>query len=686
MAISTSDERAMIAATAVSVAGGACMLWLGKRLKNKALESQANLVVPQVAASKSFIDIKPITVMAIKDLAGDKADKKINRTLIAATKLNINPRFMVNASMALDLKPATGLLGTLTAYYWDMARARHDYMKRCKQYSWCDETYVWMVRQEQFVSESLYLKHLKRTVTKKGDKNYNQQVAETYYNYAATKENFWWLLGKGTKHPKDRARLRSLENTFSNWSAPSWATGCFGLSQAQQKKINYDHKARKFTPFFVDFYDTSWWFCGTDISLKNNWSRCDSFPNNLGMGTYDRSPANNFDNLFPWHGFSRQKCSDSWGDFGGGKWDPNGPERWREVVPVNYIKMSEIPHRINYKDFPSLKFKGVGYEMRNPENTPNEMFFAKVSKYYQRGYNLVNTALDLLLARGHIDLMKEFKPFVLHCVSWGIYPPDAERAARFDDLSAIGVEPKGFTNISSADIINYVMRITPRPGTIPPWEDGGPLWNWPDQFGALQPLAALESEFPNRMFLTRYSVSKKHESWWAGFPMRLIQAESAILSSAVGNAAGAVMNSAVSAAVQYFEPMISDCVNQVMQEFIDIAKSSKIVNDAVDLIGEVSMLSSEIKKFVSARNYFPSQFKWQMSKFEFESSLPSELENMLEQAVSGTDRSAKLARDLVEDKIKRLEDYWVYTDDLLGSISSYGKEVNNIISQVGQMS
>jgi hypothetical protein len=41
-----------------------------------------------------------------------------------------------------------------------------------------------------------------------------------------------------------------------------------------------------------------------------------------------------------------------------------------------------------------------------------------------------------------------------------------------------------------------------------------------------------------------------------------------------------------------------------------------------------------------------------------------------------------MAKRAVEDKIKRLEDYWEWTDDLIGSVSSYGKEINDAIYRV----
>jgi len=334
-----------------------------------------------------------------------------------------------------------------------------------------------------------------------------------------------------------------------------------------------------------------------------------------------------------------------------------------------------------------MKWKGVGFDMYNAEGIPNEAFMRKFAKYYERGYYLVNATLDLLLAKGHKDLLKDFPPFVVHCVSWGINPPDAERARRFEDISKLGCKPKGFEPFSMAEIVNYVMKITPRPGTIPPWEDKGPLWDWPDEFGFMQPLAPQINQWPDRMLYLRKKSSEKNESWMSGFPMRLIQLESSVLSSAVGNAAGAAIGGVVNAAMASFEAGISESVSQFLNELNDLVSKNVIINEVLDFMGELSSLTSEVRKFISAKHSFVDSLynKYSdaaLSKFQIESALPQELENMLSEAVSGTERAATMAKRAVEDKIKRLEDYWEWTDDLIGSVSSYCKEINDAIYRV----
>jgi hypothetical protein len=67
---------------------------------------------------------------------------------------------------------------------------------------------------------------------------------------------------------------------------------------------------------------------------------------------------------------------------------------------------------------------------------------------------------------------------------------------RMPRLADIGGGNMGLADVDPKYLVDYVMKLTPPPGTIPPWEDKGPLWLWPSTSGQMRLTGAPTIPFP----------------------------------------------------------------------------------------------------------------------------------------------------------------------------------------------
>ena len=281
-----------------------------------------------------------------------------------------------------------------------------------------------------------------------------------------------------------------------------------------------------------------------------------------------------------------------------------------------------------------------------------------VDSYYRRGYYIVRSALDILCEKGLTA--SSFEGFAEHCTWWMIPQPTQEFLEKNDDLSFIGGGSSGIAGIDLKKLIKYVIEITPKPGTIAPWEDSGPLWGWPDTTGYMAPMTSLPVMKSRTDVNNKYAKTFKY--LWA--------VEMAVCDIA---GAGGMSNIVLDMAVDWAVSTCADWIGKGLSEIVSNLEkvlSSPAFHEAQKIISEVSSGIADVDKFL--------EVQYMALPFDGAANLPKALDDYLSAAVDGVGGSRlNILKDTAQSQIDNLRRNWSWSDDLLGYVGSTGTNIRS---------
>jgi hypothetical protein len=323
-------------------------------------------------------------------------------------------------------------------------------------------------------------------------------------------------------------------------------------------------------------------------------------------------------------------------------------------------------------------------------------FEKELYRYYNRGYNLVNTCLDILIDRKHFDLEKEFPAFVKHCNWWWIFPPNKSMLATVKDkdgdnirmprLSDIGGGNMGLADIDSKYLVDYVMKLTPPPGTIPPWEDKGPLWLWPSTSGQMRLTGAPTMPFPleatgishggvtllnpedhDNVYL-RSTKTDKWSSFNNFIQYALATFNEALYSYVIKEAGGAIEGYATKTIATWAENIGVDVLGKLQDQlgpsFDGIMKLGTDIAAFAGMVENIDIADSLTK---AIRNEFSGT---SLNTYDL-------LRKYLVDAVDGVSSSdLRQTRQLLDVALEEMRE-WGWSDDLIGELGSVGSDYGN---------
>lgn len=505
MAQDKNKEIGVAALAAVTVGG--LVYYLSKKSPGKSTVLQATL-----SEDKSKVVVVE-SVRRIKPLNQSLLDRDFASKIFSLVKPTI-PIFKEVSGFSNEPRMDSGLLGKLVASYWAYAQTRLWYMSRCKQYHPFDDTPQWLARDASHGGHNMDKDHY-RELMKTDRGTWPIGVPRSFILNRFDGEN----PSKFNKYQ----RYNSLDLTFPNWSMPFGGFDCV-LLQAGLKHGNYSQGS---------LTKDCWRYCGWRRPRGVSQAKCNQKICPRPLPTrwfYDVNKSKRFDYTYDYlieknpfaigQMFSGDviasrivatrgyKYHDShWEDdksFAGvvEKYSYNvgvpivGGYPGRIWGKVSASERAAARYLIKVPSNFASKFSKANTASKKDQDSIETKFVKELKGYYTRGYNLVNTCLDILIDRKHFDLEKEFPKFVKHCNWWWIFPPNKSMLATVKDkdgdnirmprLSDIGGGNMGLGDVDSNYLVNYVMKLTPPPGTIPPWEDKGPLWLWPSTTGQMR--------------------------------------------------------------------------------------------------------------------------------------------------------------------------------------------------------
>lgn len=520
----------------------------------------------------------------------------------------LRPKLSLTATPLSFGGHSKGLLGRLVAHHIAVDRVRALYMVRNWSSSWDDDT---PIARYTGAGYHVDLKTLSKGDAAKELENPDGRLSvlrysDRYARWNDGKKSPFGMVGGDMVH-------WSLEQSFTNWSAPFWGDWMYTRhvfgSRSARCKGSVNESARAWNRFVSGD--------GTFLDWMLEAESCHVFE-----GVKKISDGRNFwANFDPGRGLP---IADLHRDF----------ERPSERIMANY------------------KFKAVF----SRERTAKEVW-----AYYRRGYYLVRAALDVLLARmprgtsWEKATMKSLPArFVEHCNWWMIAPPSRIMLNKLKDLSSIGAGPSGFANITDDELIDYVIKITPKPGTIEPWNDNGPCWLWPSETGHMEPLTMLP------VVAGRNDPLKGvyDEISWVSNAVSTV-ASACGLTGMITSAITGVINQAVSAGMEYLEKWLADGMQEILGE-----ASSRLSESAMGLLGEIAAVGADMAQFVEAKDYY--------GLLDVGSNLPVALDDYMgAMADNMPDRFIKEKEAIAKAQLERLRS-WDWSDDLFGSVSSLG--------------
>jgi hypothetical protein len=542
------------------------------------------------------------------------------------------PMLALSNLIQLDNLRSEGLLGRLVAQYWAGARARAWYQVRCGSMLWDDDSPTWNQREKQLITDSERREKLKDP---------------EWFGVAIKNKHFLdrWDGGK-SKSTKWRRRY-SLEATFSNWSAPPWFEW-----YEQERGVTFDGPGRWGGDIkYYDFHGTVW-FENQGVppfyfrKIAERFDKQNSF---LGGTCKFSDMMNCVKDAYVFHGYKEYVEH----------WDSRGS--YSEVGSGPRVKFREIPWRTYGKHVTSNDRKAANYKLKNVLGT-QERTNEAIKRYYRNGYYIVRTALDVMLARA--ENPESFPGFAEHCEWWHIACPDARMISNYPDLSAIGVGVIGMQDVSSLEIAKYVMMICPKPGTVPPWEDKGPLWTWPDTLGTMECLS-VPLQFKER----------KEDTTWGTINQYILSVETSLCA----NIASGIVSEAVNTLVDIATNLASEWLQQGMDAIMKVLEDdvgSAAWDSVKELIKDVSQFGANIARFADAEKL--------VKEIVSAANLPVALTDYLDTAADGVvGDKLNAAKDQVQSQIDSLRRQWDWADDLIGSASSMGTDVKNSLRSMG---
>lgn len=649
MALETKDEIGIAALATVTVGG--IVYYLTKK-PVKAPET-AKVVVK----NNKPILVKTVQVNFSEGILKKMSDEKklalgskANTAKAGLGKLVIVSPIRLSDNINLDYIRNKGLLGRLVAQYYAFERTRLLYMSRTGAYSFCDDTPTWLQRGNQLVHKSDIDKALKNP---------------KWFGVGLENKDFLDRYDGGTSKSVLWRRRYSLETTFSNWSAPplikspaykyqvvgGYFFDCNKITEpSRPSNYLYVPKDKKYYKYFWNGEPRK---CGPNLS-KGGADCIDGYFYN-----YEESPIGKFFyGDYPF-GLAMADLHNFKIIFGYSYPSKGNKGEYDRVCPDRYYHLSQIPWR---------NFKGVTIQdrIRATYTLPVEHDHVKrfkrrhaLGRYYTFGYFLVRTVLDVLCARG--ECAEDYPEFATHCTWWFIPQPNKEFVARYPDLTALGGGVQGLADIESKDLIKYVMSITPKPGTIAPWEDRGPLYTWPESTGYLQPL-------PLKLNLKERETNNA----WGTIVQYILSLETSICA----NMASGFVDTALDAALDYAESVMSEWISEGIEYIMDNLDSpalSAAIKEVKSIIKDVAGFAANMSRFVDAEQLFG----FIDQGLNTSKVLTEYLDLVSDGAASNLINNAKNDALAVTDSLRR---QWDWADELIGSAASVGTDIKNTLN------
>jgi hypothetical protein len=547
------------------------------------------------------------------------------------------PSLCVSELIPLNNMRADGLLGKLVAQYWASARARAWYQVKCGALTWDDDTPTWSQREKQLISDGDRKKALKDP---------------KWFGVALSNANFLDRWDGGSSKSKLWRRRYSLEATFSNWSAPPFFEWAFkgdknfpeegpgrwggkivkGGSYNAYKVVVQEKTAP--VPWYA-WKNTGEWDYEKHKAVYEEGKSFTS--GDFGFGDM----MQHLGDVYIMHGYK-----DYFTNFQDiGSYDNIGTGPRSHLVDLPWRTFGKHVSKEDRRAA-SYKFKPV---LGNKERTVDA-----IERYYTNGYFLVRTALDIVLARGRNP--QSFPGFESHCEWWGIACPDERMVKRYPDISAIGGGIVGLAGVKESEIVSYVMGITPAPGTIPPWEDKGPLWSWPDSVGNM-----ICKDVPLQF------KPRKSNNTWGNIAQFILGVEQSFCANVASGALDAGVDAVVSMAKDIAADWLSTAVEEVLAT-LETELGGAFWDQAKELISEVSAVGSNIARFADADKL--------VGQVAAAANLPTALTDYLDGVADGLPpEMIEGAKNTFETQVDNLRREWDWADDLIGSAASMGDRV-----------
>jgi hypothetical protein len=657
MALDKNQEIGVAALAAVTVGG------LVYYLSNKSVKAPETGKV--VVKNDKPILVKPIRVNFSDSILNKMTDEEklalgsqSKTTKAGDGKLYIANPIRLSDNLNLDYIRNKGILGRLVAQYYAFERARVFYMKKCGAFSFCDDSPAWLQRDKQLIHKSDVDKALKKE----------------WFGVGLSNANFLDRWDGGNSKSKLWRRRYSLESTFSNWSAPMG----FAISpayMAQQHgwngelcpKLTYHFSSayKKYIErppenprFFPETHDGEFVKCADtrpiDMRYLNTYECINGKKHAALQTSWEKF----------WYGdyqFGQARLNSRYGAkiLQGYQYSPDQAKgQYAYVCPKNSYGYDQIPWR-NFKGVSDSDILKATYKL------PLEHDFFKrwkrqhaIGRYYHFGYILVRTALDILCSRK--EPAEDYPEFATHCTWWGIPQPNREFVARYPDLTAIGSGVNGLADVKTPELIKYVMSITPKPGTIVPWEDKGPLYTWPESTGYMQPLP-----------IAYRRGERSTSDVWGQVVQYIISVETSICA----NMASGFVDTAVDAVLDYAETVFSEWLTTGLEAIMANIENSPalqaVIKEIKSIMKDVSGFSANMARFIDAEQL--------IGALDQGANISKVLAEYLDLVTDGAPprliSNAKSDAIALTDSLRR---QWDWADELLGSAASMGTRVTDI--------
>lgn len=650
------NKEALFLAGALGVS--AAMLYKGKQLREVGELSKVTVI----STPGKLIPAKPVKISlpeealkkasdAQKLALGEKSKAKNNLGKLVRPSIPVR----LSDKIALSDMRKDGFLGRLVAQYYAFERARIFYMSRCGAYHFSDDTPTWLQREKQLVSKTEIDKKLKDP---------------KWFGVALENAAYLDRWDGGNSKSELYRRRYSLEATFCNWCGPPF-TG----SNQYKRPIGIHSIGSSFCKIPTHKKITSP-YLPTPEKVYENWSYRNGAPywrdcsanikatESCKNGKlYERLRGE--ENLFYRGGFpfGMLMLHKAQQVIAHGYQYPNGVAtgHYEEVCYKDYYAYDNIPWR---------NFKGVSWDdrVKATYTLPIENDFKlaaerqhRIGRYYEFGYQLVRTMLDILCAYG--AAAENYPEFAEHCTWWCIPQPTAKFIGRYPDLTVIGSGVQGFQKEQIPEMLEYVMAITPKPGTIAPWEDKGPLWTWPESTGHLQPLP-----------IGLAYRERKSDYIMGTIVQYILSFETSICSNVASGVANTVINEAIKWAESICSEWITEGLDLIMEQ-LNTTFGQTAIGEVKEVLKDVSGFAANMSRFVDAEQL--------IGDLSQGTNLAGILTDYLDAAsLSQYSDYVSGAKQNVLSAVDGLRKQWDWADELLGSAASLGKKVNNTLNNL----
>jgi hypothetical protein len=663
--------------TAAALSGGAYMWWRGRQMKRPPL-TEAKAPTTGTAASTTKpssnviwgpagpILVKPINVSIIqRQIIEVLPAKEKNNTIFQIASSEIRPRPINNLAIAGEVlnvsKKTNGLLGRIVSYHWSMWGLRYKYMLNYNQFSAVDDTWMWWYdrKGKLYRSEKDYREWVTKASKDSSHPLYALPVSSdvrrlvidngmSKFDYFKSSFSLAAIQAvedssRGTEFRNDnRICATSLERTFSNWSRQTPLILLAPIStndSSIQQAIKPTDK--KFKPY--------------KVLVKAPLDRL--------MTQMKYRPG--------------YKDNNNYSDYGTWGSPAYGGEVWRDVDRGE--RLITIKDRVYDKPTPPSYTSGI-LTIYPIDGLTHQGIRFRIDRYFERGYFLVLAVQDILISRGKLlDGNKTWSKFNAYCNAWGVPVPKNSLQLGNPNLSMIGGVPAGLSDVTSENLVEYIMRIAPIPGSVEPWKDTGPLWGWPNQLGIIQPVEPIKEHIGTLI----ESKRNKANPGFTGFDLFgfIISVEASFCSAGLGSAASGVLDAAVSAATNTMADWVAPLITEVLEK-LDKVLGSTAFKNIVNIFSEASGFGASVERFLGGQNMFGVAVELSERITRLDSGILNDVTECVNLAVDGTETELKRARNILNNKLDVLRDSWEWTDDAINPICGYGNELADALTKI----